>query len=64
MEKLEREEDWKVEDVIDTFMRFQRIQEEVKDKSKLKQAIKDKMESLKKLDKEIKWSFTMRTVRL
>ena len=54
MEKLDREEDWKVEDVIDTFMRFQRIQEEVKDKSKLKQAIKDKMESLKKLDKEMK----------
>ena len=54
MEKLEREEDWKVEDAIDTFMRFQRIQEEVKDKSKIKKAIKDKMESLKKLDKEIK----------
>jgi predicted RNA binding protein with dsRBD fold (UPF0201 family) len=54
MKKLEVEEDWKVEDAIETFMRFQRIQEEVKDKSKIKKAIKDKMESLKKLDKEIK----------
>lgn len=54
MEKQDREEDWKIEELIDTFIRFQRIQEEVKDKSKAKQAIKDKMESLKKLDKEIK----------
>ena len=50
----ERENNWKIEDAIEAFMRYQKIQNEIKDKEKLKKAIKEKSDSLKKLEEEFK----------